>query len=63
MEGMNSKVQGLEGDGSTLHYGVLFTFGEQGVKGTSGLLIAGGIRSEQKGAPNPTLAPCRPIGL
>lgn len=37
--------------------------GSRGREGIAVLLIAGGIRSEQKGAPNPTLAACRPIGL
>lgn len=44
--------------GPTLHRGrlLLFTFGEEGGKGSGELLLPGGLRSEQQGAPDPLLA-------
>lgn len=35
---------------------LLFTFGEEGGKGSGELLLPGGLRSEQQGAPDPLLA-------
>lgn len=40
----------------TLGNPLLFTFGEQGGEGSGELLLPGGLRSEQQGAPDPVLA-------
>lgn len=41
--------------GSLLH----FTFGKEGGEGPGELLLPGGLRSEQQGAPDPFLQTCR----
>lgn len=35
---------------------LLFTFGKEGGEGSGELLLPGGLRSEQQGAPDPLLA-------